>query len=83
MTTIGLLHPGNMGARVGAVLRAAGHDVAWVRAGRSADTVRRAQEAGLRPETTQTIARECRGRAVGLPTGERRRSGPRGQLGGI
>ena len=60
MTTIGLLHPGSMGARVGAVLRAAGHDVAWVRAGRSAETVRRAQDAGLRPETTRTIAHECR-----------------------
>jgi 3-hydroxyisobutyrate dehydrogenase-like beta-hydroxyacid dehydrogenase len=60
MTTIGLLHPGSMGARVGAVLRSAGHDVAWVRAGRSAETVRRAQEAGLRAETTRTIARECR-----------------------
>jgi 3-hydroxyisobutyrate dehydrogenase-like beta-hydroxyacid dehydrogenase len=34
--------------------------VAWVRAGRSAETLRRAQEAGLRPETTRTIARECR-----------------------
>jgi 3-hydroxyisobutyrate dehydrogenase-like beta-hydroxyacid dehydrogenase len=60
MTTIGLLHPGTMGARVGAVLTAAGHDVAWVRAGRSAETLRRAQDAGLRPETTRTIARECR-----------------------
>jgi 3-hydroxyisobutyrate dehydrogenase-like beta-hydroxyacid dehydrogenase len=50
-----------MGARVGAVLRGAGHDVAWVRAGRSVETTRRAQEAGLRPVgATRTLARECR-----------------------
>ena len=61
MTTVGLLHPGNMGAQVGAVLRAAGHDVAWVRAGRSVQTLRRAQDADLRPVTaTKTLAGESR-----------------------
>jgi 3-hydroxyisobutyrate dehydrogenase-like beta-hydroxyacid dehydrogenase len=61
MTTIGLVHPGSMGARIGAALRAAGHDVAWVRAGRSVETARRAQDAGLRPVgATRTLARECR-----------------------
>jgi 3-hydroxyisobutyrate dehydrogenase-like beta-hydroxyacid dehydrogenase len=61
MATIGLVHPGSMGARVGAVLRGAGHDVAWVRAGRSVETTRRAQEASLRPVgATRTLARECR-----------------------
>ena len=30
VTAIGLLHPGDMGAAVGAVLVGAGHDVAWV-----------------------------------------------------
>src|SRR5690349_15291327 len=61
MTTVGLLHPGGMGAQVGAVLRAAGHDVAWVRAGRSVQTLRRAQDADLRPvAATKTLASECR-----------------------
>jgi 3-hydroxyisobutyrate dehydrogenase-like beta-hydroxyacid dehydrogenase len=49
MTKVGLLHPGSMGAEVGAQLRRAGHDVAWVRAGRSTETARRAQAADLRP----------------------------------
>jgi len=44
---IGLLHPGEMGAAVGAVLRGRGHDVAWASAGRSRETARRAAEAGL------------------------------------
>ncbi len=61
MTTVGLLHPGSMGARIGAALRAVGHDVAWVRAGRSVETTRRAHDAGLRPiGATRTLARECR-----------------------
>lgn len=38
-----------MGASLGAVLRGAGHEVGWVRAGRSPATTRRADEAGLRP----------------------------------
>lgn len=45
--TIGLLHPGQMGAAIGAALRSQGHTVAWVSAGRGPETVRRAQEAGL------------------------------------
>jgi 3-hydroxyisobutyrate dehydrogenase-like beta-hydroxyacid dehydrogenase len=39
---IGVLHPGEMGAAVGAVLRDAGHDVVWASAGRSDATARRA-----------------------------------------
>ena len=46
-TTIGLLHPGEMGAAVGAVLRSAGRDVVWASAGRSSATARRAEAAGL------------------------------------
>ena len=46
-TTIGLLHPGEMGAAVGAVLRSAGSDVVWASAGRSSATARRAEAAGL------------------------------------
>ncbi len=46
-TTIGLLHPGEMGAAVGAVLRGAGRDVLWASAGRSSATAHRAEAAGL------------------------------------
>ncbi len=44
---IGLVHPGEMGAAVGAVLVAAGHDLLWASSGRSAATADRAQVAGL------------------------------------
>ena len=44
---VGLLHPGEMGAAVGARLREAGHEVRWASAGRSAQTARRARAAGL------------------------------------
>ena len=44
---IGLLHPGEMGAAVGAALVVAGHHVGWASEGRSEDTVRRATVAGL------------------------------------
>lgn len=44
---IGLLHPGAMGAAVGAVLRAKGETVLWASAGRSDATAVRAGEAGL------------------------------------
>lgn len=44
---VGLLHPGEMGAAVGAALVAAGHEVTWASAGRSAATRRRAAQAGL------------------------------------
>jgi 3-hydroxyisobutyrate dehydrogenase-like beta-hydroxyacid dehydrogenase len=45
---IGLLHPGQMGAAIGAQLVGAGHTVLWCRSGRSASTARRAEAAGLR-----------------------------------
>ena len=44
---IGLLHPGQMGAAIGAQLVGAGHAVLWCRSGRSASTARRAEAAGL------------------------------------
>jgi 3-hydroxyisobutyrate dehydrogenase-like beta-hydroxyacid dehydrogenase len=47
MATIGLLHPGEMGASVGASARTSGHRVLWTSAGRGADTKRRAAAAGL------------------------------------
>jgi len=46
-TTVGLLHPGEMGAAVGQCLVAAGHEVLWVPEGRSAATGERAAAAGL------------------------------------
>jgi 3-hydroxyisobutyrate dehydrogenase-like beta-hydroxyacid dehydrogenase len=48
-TTIGLLHPGEMGAAVGQCLTAAGHRVLWVPEGRSQASAERAAAAGLTP----------------------------------
>jgi 3-hydroxyisobutyrate dehydrogenase-like beta-hydroxyacid dehydrogenase len=45
--TIGLLHPGEMGAAVGAALRASGQTVLWASSRRSAATAARAAHAGL------------------------------------
>ena len=47
MTTIGLLHPGEMGASVGAAARAGGARVLWASEGRSTDTWARAATAEL------------------------------------
>ena len=44
--TIGLLHPGEMGAAVGQCLAGTGHQVLWVPEGRSAATGARAAAAG-------------------------------------
>ena len=46
-TTIGLLHPGEMGAAVGQCLAGTGHQVLWVPEGRSPATGARAAAAGL------------------------------------
>ena len=46
-TTIGLLHPGEMGAAVGKCLAGAGHRVLWAPEGRGAATKERAEAAGL------------------------------------
>jgi 3-hydroxyisobutyrate dehydrogenase-like beta-hydroxyacid dehydrogenase len=48
MTSVGVLHPGEMGAALGAVLRERGHEVAWAGEARSAATRARAHAAGLR-----------------------------------
>ena len=45
--TVGLLHPGEMGAAVGQCLAAAGHQVLWVPEGRSPASAARAAAAGL------------------------------------
>jgi 3-hydroxyisobutyrate dehydrogenase-like beta-hydroxyacid dehydrogenase len=44
---VGLLHPGEMGAAIGAVLVELGHEVLWCPRGRSEETARRAAAAGL------------------------------------
>jgi 3-hydroxyisobutyrate dehydrogenase-like beta-hydroxyacid dehydrogenase len=46
---VGLLHPGEMGAAIGAALVEQGHDVLWCPRGRSQETARRAAAAGLIP----------------------------------
>jgi 3-hydroxyisobutyrate dehydrogenase-like beta-hydroxyacid dehydrogenase len=47
--TVGLLHPGRMGAAVATQIMANGHTVLWCPDGRSPATHRRAKEAGLSP----------------------------------
>lgn len=53
--TIAVLHPGEMGAAIGAGLIARGHRVVWASAGRGASTRKRAQNAGL--DDVETLAR--------------------------
>lgn len=55
---VGLLHPGEMGAAVGATLRSAGEAVLWASAERSAATAERARLAGL--DDVGTVAELCR-----------------------
>ena len=59
---IGLLHPGEMGAVVGGLLRAAGHTVLWASDGRRAATRARAEAAGL--EDAGSVAEVARRAAV-------------------
>ena len=47
MKRIGLLHPGAMGASVGAAVRSNGHTVLWASAGRTPSTTARARRADL------------------------------------
>ncbi len=54
MTTIGILHPGDMGSVVGACAVAAGSRVLWASEGRSAGSRKRAAAAGL--EDAGTVA---------------------------
>ena len=53
--TIALLHPGEMGAAIGAGLVSRGHRVVWAAAGRGAATRRRAENCGL--ENVESLAR--------------------------
>jgi 3-hydroxyisobutyrate dehydrogenase-like beta-hydroxyacid dehydrogenase len=45
--TVGILHPGEMGAALGAVLREKGEEVLWASSERSSETAERARQAGL------------------------------------
>ncbi|MGZ4340363.1 MAG: DUF1932 domain-containing protein [Gaiellaceae bacterium] len=60
MTVVGLLHPGEMGAAVGADLRERGETVLWASAGRSAATAERARAAGLEDAgDVEELCRRC------------------------
>jgi 3-hydroxyisobutyrate dehydrogenase-like beta-hydroxyacid dehydrogenase len=54
---IGILHPGQMGIVVAVSARNSSHEVFWASEGRSADTQKRASEAGLRD--AGTLAELC------------------------
>ncbi len=57
--SLGILHPGQMGASVGAAARAAGATVWWASAGRGGATRRRAEEADLHEAgDLETLVRE-------------------------
>jgi 3-hydroxyisobutyrate dehydrogenase-like beta-hydroxyacid dehydrogenase len=57
MATVGLLHPGEMGAALAGALREREHDVLWASSGRSEATRRRAESAGLTDvATTKALA---------------------------
>ena len=60
--TVGLLHPGEMGAAVGAVLRGQGTRVVWASAGRSEETRARAEAADL--EDVGSVAEVARSDVV-------------------
>lgn len=57
---VGLVHPGAMGAAVGAALRAAGTEVCWASEGRSPATADRAVATGLTDlRTVAALVRRC------------------------
>lgn len=56
--TVGLLHPGEMGAAIGRTLRGRGVEVVWASEGRSAATRARAEAVGL--EDVGRVADVCR-----------------------
>jgi 3-hydroxyisobutyrate dehydrogenase-like beta-hydroxyacid dehydrogenase len=59
--SIGILHPGLMGSAIAAHLRPACHRVVWLPSGRSQETARRADEAGLtRASDLGDLVNSCR-----------------------
>jgi 3-hydroxyisobutyrate dehydrogenase-like beta-hydroxyacid dehydrogenase len=60
LVKVGLLHPGEMGAAIGAVLRARNHEVLWASRDRSGSTAERAEQAGLRDVgDVEDLRRRC------------------------
>jgi 3-hydroxyisobutyrate dehydrogenase-like beta-hydroxyacid dehydrogenase len=60
VTTVGLLHPGSTGSRVGRALAGKGIPVLWASAGRSEQTRNRAAEAGFTDAgTAGSLRRDC------------------------
>ena len=60
VVTVGVLHPGEMGAAIGGALRARGQTVLWASSGRSPATGERADQAGLEDvRTVEELARRC------------------------
>ena len=59
MATVGLLHPGEMGAAVGGCLVSAGHTVLWDPTGRSRASIGRALAAELSGADLPTIVARC------------------------
>jgi 3-hydroxyisobutyrate dehydrogenase-like beta-hydroxyacid dehydrogenase len=57
--TVGLLHPGSMGAAFGAQLRVRGHTVLWCPEGRSDATRGRAEDADLEPVPLHELVCRC------------------------
>ena len=74
---IGLVHPGEMGAAVGAALRTGGHEVLWASAGRSAATAARARDAraAWTPATPEELVGQLRRRRLALPAARSARDG--------
>jgi 3-hydroxyisobutyrate dehydrogenase-like beta-hydroxyacid dehydrogenase len=59
-SSIGLLHPGEMGAGVGATLVRTGHRVSWASSGRGTSSARRAAAAGLVDvHSVEAMAESC------------------------
>jgi 3-hydroxyisobutyrate dehydrogenase-like beta-hydroxyacid dehydrogenase len=59
-SSIGLLHPGEMGAGIGATLVRTGHRVSWASSGRGTSSVRRAAAAGLVDvHSVEAMAESC------------------------
>jgi 3-hydroxyisobutyrate dehydrogenase-like beta-hydroxyacid dehydrogenase len=65
-TRIGILHPGEMGATVGAAARTAGARVCWASAGRGEASRRRAAEAGLEDAKSLAALVACSGIIVSV-----------------
>src|SRR3981081_1808764 len=64
MAVVGLLHPGEMGSAIGAVLAERGHQVRWASEGPGPGATRRGRAAGL--EDAGTVSRLVAGCAVVL-----------------